>query len=242
MAIWGKIIGGAAGFALGGPLGAILGVGAGHLYDRAQSGPAPSGRDQAEAAFTLGLIVLAAKLSKADGVVTRDEVDAFKQLFRISPEDAKSVARVFDAARQDASGFEPFAAQLGALFRDRPAVLEELLDVLFRIAAADGAVTDPEIRFIQRVSRIFGLGDDVFERVRAERTGGPDDDPYSVLGVKRGATDDEIKKAYRKLIRENHPDRLIAEGMPEDFVDVANQRMATINAAYDRIAKARELK
>lgn len=240
MSIWGKIIGGAAGFALGGPLGALLGVVAGHAIDRAHEAKAP--RETAETAFAMALVVLAAKLAKADGVVTRTEIDAFKTLFRVPPEEIRHVARIFDAARADAAGYEPYAAQVATLFHDRPAVLEELLDALFRIAHADGEVTAAEITYLRDVAQIFGFSQDDFERIRAESIGSTEENPYRVLGLARTASDEEIKKTYRRLIRENHPDRLTAEGMPEDFIEVATQRMAAINAAYDAIAKERGLR
>ena len=241
MSIWGKIIGGAAGFALGGPLGAILGVAAGHAIDRNLPGKGAAGADTAQAAITVALIVLAAKLAKADGHVTRDEVDAFKRLFHIPPEESRNVARIFDAAKKDATGFEPYAAQVAGFFRRSPAVLEELLDALFHIARADGDVSPSEIAYLREVARIFGLGEREFERVSAASDAAQKSDPYGVLGLDRSASDDDIKKTYRRLIRENHPDKLIAEGMPDDFIELANERMATINAAYDQIEKERRL-
>lgn len=253
MSIWGKIIGGVAGFALGGPLGALIGGLAGHAVDKirgAQEGPeqlegpgdaaGPSGAKQV--AFTVAVIVLGAKMAKADGTVTRAEIKAFKEVFRIPPEEMKNVGRIFDMAKKDARGFEPYAKQVAWLFRNEPAVLEELLAGLFHIARADGDVHPAELDYLRRVGEIFGLDTRSFERVRATFDGPDRSDPYEVLGIGRGAANDEIKKAYRKLIRENHPDTLVAQGMPEEFVRVANQRMAAINAAYDEIEKQRGIK
>ena len=136
MSVWGKLAGAAAGLAIGGPIGALLGGVAGHYVidrDKEEDGPAEN-----QVAFTVGVIALGAKMAKADGVVTRDEVSAFKRAFHVPPDEAKNVARVFDLAKRDARGFEPYASQVARLFRDNPAVLEELLDCLFRIARADG--------------------------------------------------------------------------------------------------------
>jgi len=178
-------------------------------------------------------------MAKADGVVSRAEVTAFKDVFHVPPNELKNVGRVFDQAKQDPSGFEPYARQIAGMFRKNHPVLEELLDGLFHIARADGHVHEAEIAFIQEVARIFGLGDAEFARIREANLGPDKADPYTILGVTRDASDDEIKAARRKLVRDNHPDRLIAQGLPKEFVDLATEKLATINAAYDRIANER---
>jgi len=241
MSIWGKVVGGAAGFALGGPLGALLGGLAGHAVDKMRESTAGGEADDAtkNIAFTIGVIVLGAKMAKADGVVTRDEVGAFKEVFRVPPDELKNVGRVFDQARKDVRGFEPYARQIGRMFRHNPAVLEELIEGLFHIARADGKVTDDELEYLHRVVQIFGLEPARWERLRAANLTAGDGDPYGVLGVRRDASDAEIKSAHRKLVLENHPDKLVAQGMPAEFVDLANEKLATINAAYDQIRKQR---
>ncbi len=241
MSIWGKILGGAAGFALGGPLGAILGAVAGHAVDRyrATQHEESDGDPTRSIAFTIGVIVLSAKMAKADGVVTRDEIDAFKQVFRVPANEAGNVSKVFNQARQDSAGFEPYAKQLAGMFRDNPAVLEELLNCLAYIAHADGKIHPAEQKFMQDVAAIFELDQAAFERATATRFDADDADPYQIVGVSRDATDEQIKATYRKLVRENHPDRLMAQGVPEEFIDVANRKLADINAAYDRIQKER---
>jgi DnaJ like chaperone protein len=247
MSIWGKVIGGTAGFALGGPLGAIIGGLAGHAFDRMRG----EGRAQAvpgaadgtkQIAFTIGVIVLGAKMAKADGVVTADEIAAFKEVFHIPPGEMKNVAKVFDRARQDSEGFEPYARQIAKLFRENPAVLEDLMDGLFHIAKADNVIHPNEVDYLGRVAEIFGFGADDFARIRAAHLGPDAADPYQILGVPHDISDDELKKRYRALIREHHPDRLMAEGMPQEFVDVANDKLATINDAYDRVEKQRGMK
>ena len=241
MSVWGKILGGAAGFAIGGPIGAILGGVAGHAVDKMRESTREAPDDDAtrRVAFTIGVIVLGAKMAKADGVVTRDEVGAFKEVFHVPPDELKNVGRVFDQARKDVRGFEPYARQLGRMFRHNPAVLEELVEGLFHIARADGKVTADELDYLHRVVEIFGLEPARWERLRAANLGAGDGDPYGVLGVRRDASDAEIKAAHRKLVLENHPDKLVAQGMPAEFVDLANEKLATINAAYDQIRKQR---
>ncbi|MDA1089694.1 MAG: co-chaperone DjlA [Proteobacteria bacterium] len=260
MSIWGKVVGGVAGFAMGGPLGAIMGSVAGHAYDKMKEGDTPQveNNDTLQVAFTTAIIVLSAKMAKADGTVTREEVEAFKHLFNIPAAEMKNVGRLFDEAKKDAKGFEPYAEQISMLFAHQPAVLEELLGGLFHIAGADGVIHPEELKFLRKTALIFGFTEPQFDRLKAIHMGGAGGqrraqggtkgggstaaDPYQVLGISRKATDAEVKKTYRTLIRENHPDTLIAQGVPQEFVDVGNEKMAAINAAYDKVAKERGLK
>lgn len=247
MSIWGKIIGGAAGFALGGPLGALLGALAGHAADKYVEAEAPAlegpgGEDRAatrQIAFTIAVIALGAKMAKADGQVDRSEVAAFKEVFQVPASETANVARIFDLAKRDARGFEPYARQIAKMFRKDSPVLEELLDGLFHIARADGRIHDSEIAYLAEVAQLFGFSEADFARIREANVGPDKADPYTILGVTRTMSNDEIRAAWRKLVRDNHPDRLIAQGLPEEFVMLANQKVATINAAYDKVAKER---
>ena len=275
MSIWGKILGGAAGLAIGGPIGAVLGAVAGHAYDRYQEErreqlaapdpelwpergssadpwpePPPIFADPAETrqiAFATALIVLGAKLAKADGVVTLDEIRAFKRVFQIDDDEVGDVARIYNQAKVSAHDFEPYARQISALFGRDPFLLEELLTGLFEVARADGELNPAEVDFLRRVAAIFGFDRAAFELIRARfsataRNLSGSDDAYAVLGLARSAGDDEIKRTYRRLVREHHPDRLVAKGLPPEFVEQANRTLAAINAAYDRIEKERNLK
>jgi DnaJ like chaperone protein len=243
VSIWGKIIGGAAGLALGRPLGALIGAAAGHAVDKMTTPSADGPIDEQEAtrkiAFTIGVIVLSAKMAKADGVVTRDEIAAFREVFRVPPDETRNVGRVWDLARKDVAGFEVYAQQIAKLFNPGSPVLEELIGSLLHIAKADGVVHANEVTYLERVAEIFGFDQPAFQRLLSVYGAGSGHDPYGVLGVDPGASDTEVKTVYRRLIRENHPDRLIADGMPEEFVRQATDKMAAINAAYDDIAKAR---
>ena len=242
MSIWGKIIGATTGFALGGPIGALVGGLAGHALDRRGIRGEESGDDATKKiAFTIGVIALGAKMAKADGQVTADEVQAFKEVFRIPPEEMKNVARVFDLARKDARGYEVYAQQIAGLFKESPRVLEDLVDGLFHIAKADNIIHPAELEYLVKVSSIFGFDENDFSRIKESHLGPDQADPYQVLGVARDATDVDIKRVYRQLVRENHPDALIAQGVPEEFVQVANDKLAAINVACDQIEKEREL-
>jgi len=244
VSIWGKIIGGVAGFALGGPIGALLGTAAGHFaVDRQRSRALDDEVDGTQQiAFTIGVIALGAKMAKADGKVTPDEIRAFREVFKVPPEEMANVGRIFDQARRDSQGFEPYARQIAELLAGRRTVLEDLIDGLFHIAKADHFIHPDELAYLREVARIFGFSDNGFARIREAHLGPDEADPYRILGISREASDDQVKKSYRKLMRDHHPDTVIAQGMPREFVEVANQKVAAINDAYDRIARQRGLK
>lgn len=187
-------------------------------------------------AFTIGMIALGAKMAKADGAVTRDEVMAFGQVFEVPEEDKAAVQRVFDLAKQDIAGFESYATQVAKLFASGSIMLENVLDGLFHIAKADGAVHEDELVFLGRVAELFGFDEKAFHRIRARHVLLADD-PYDVMGVERDLPFAEIKKIHRNLVRELHPDKHMASGMPKELVKITNERLARINEAFDRIKK-----
>ena len=245
MALIGKIIGGAVGRAIGGLLGALRAL-FGKLASHAFHWLPISGneaRDKTrQTAFTIAVIALSAKMAKADGQVTKDEVEAFRQILSAPEEELKNVGRVFDVARKDARGFEPYAKKVAKMFVDRPAVLEQLLDALFHIAKSDRIIHPQEEEFLKDVATIFGFDAAKFARIRASHLGADASDPYTILGVAHDADNLTVRNAWRSLIKENHPDKLIAESLPRGFIDMATAKMATINDAWTKIQKQRGLK
>lgn len=254
MNVWGKIIGGVAGFAMGGPLGAVLGAALGHAAD---SGVMPSfggselgggagaaglaaRRGNRDQVFAICIVALAAKLAKCDGPVNRAEIDSFKQVFRIPPEAVRDIGRLFDEARETADEYEGFADQLGASFADNRGMLEDVLAALYTIARADGSANRAENAFLARTARGFGLPANAWERLR-DGLAQAEPDPYDILGLPRVATDEDIRSRWRQLMRENHPDSLAARGVPAEFVARATEKVARINAAWDRIKRERGL-
>lgn len=264
--IWGKVLGGTLGLAAGGPLGAVVGFLIGHVHDlHLQNGgdnPWPGMSDYysdfsgttRQATFTMGVIVLGAKMAKADGRVTRVEIEAFKRVFQVAPGQEAHVGKLFDRARESAQGFEPYAFQLAQVF-PRP-VLEEILGGLFIIAAADNAgLSVAETRFLKRVAGIFNFDMRDFVRIAARagvnipHSGSNSHTPpnvaeesFAILGIVEKSTNEEIKLAYRTLIREHHPDKLVSQGMPPEFIANANEKMKRINVAYDTVCKIRGIR
>jgi len=245
MSLWGKIAGGAAGALAGGPLGALVNAFSGQApaVEPARRGGQADDRvpREKQTAFMIGMIALSAKMAKADGVVTPDEVSAFRETIKVPPSELKHVAFVFDQARKSVSGFDSYARQLARLFKDSPLVLEDLLDGLFHIARADGRMHENELIYLEEVARIFGFSEAEFAPIAARHSFVPEATPYLVLGVKPEASDEEIKAAYRRLVRENHPDAMLARGVPEELVHLANDKLAAINIAYETIEKMRGL-
>lgn len=276
MAVWGKIFGGAAGFAAGGPFGSLMGIALGHLADKkqiltppsgswsphfsAQGRPDPNGatffttakvaallgkRDQL---YGLGVIALCAKLAKIDGPVKTSEINAFKSAFRFPEENMREVGLVFDRARERVDDFEMYAQEMGKAFADKTEPLESLLTVLFHIARADlapGAALHPnEDDFLRRVHKAFRLSQRAWERAKSGQARAPDEqvpDAYRVLGIARSASNHDVRRRWRTLIRQHHPDVLAQQPMTDTARQAAQEHIAHINAAWDRIKRDRGL-
>ncbi|MEX1060352.1 MAG: TerB family tellurite resistance protein [Methyloceanibacter sp.] len=231
MSIWEKLA--AAELMIGGPIAALLG-------GRAVPDDRDKKRDQPtenEVAFTVGVIALGAKMAKADGIVTKDEVKAFKHAFRVSDAEMKHAARVFNLAKQNVAGYETCAEQLVIVFKGNRKLLEDVLEGLFHIAKADEALHPQEEQFLGQVAKRFGFSDAEFGTIKARHVAKRN--PYDVLGVKRSVSNEELTSHYRRLVADSHPDKLMARGVPEEFVTIATEKLATINEAYDAIAKER---
>lgn len=192
-------------------------------------------------AFSVAMIALSAKMAKADGIVTQDEVRAFQQIFAVPANEARNVARLYDLAKQDIAGFEAYAekmAQLCGSGRENCVMLTDILDGLFHIAKADGVLHEREGMFLHRIAEIFRIDEQHYQAILARHVSLGEGDPYAVLGIARDLQLDEVRRHYRRLVAENHPDRLIARGVPEEFIAIATTRIAAINAAYELIERA----
>ncbi|KIC46980.1 MAG: TerB family tellurite resistance protein [Ruegeria sp.] len=190
-------------------------------------------------AFAIAVIALGAKMAKADGQVTRDEVTAFRDVFQIAREDEAGAARVFDMARTDVAGYQDYARKIARMFADDSTTLCDLMEGLFHIAMADGFYHPNENEFLEQVSRIFGQTEAQFMALRARFVPDAPSDPYTVLGVAPDMPIPEIRKVWRQLVRDTHPDAMMSRGVPEEAVRLAEKKMIDINRAWDEINGAR---
>lgn len=205
------------------------------VFDRLRSAPEQS------VGFTIAVIALGAKMAKADGLVTRDEVAAFREVFTIPPEEEANAARVFNMARTDATGYEVYARRIARMFSGRPddTPLVDLVEGLFHIAMADGRYHPAEEVFLAQVAGIFRLSDQCFNRLRAQHVPGAEPDPYDLLGVSPKADLAEIRSAWRGLLRDTHPDAMQARGLPEEAIKLAERKLIAVNRAWEQIQEQR---
>jgi len=187
------------------------------------------------------VIALGAKMAKADGIVTRDEVIAFKEVFKVPDGEIENVSRIFNLAKQDIVGYEAYANQLASLLNGNRKLLEDVLEGLFHIVMADGVFHPNEEQFLADVALCFAFTPTEFNYFKARHVGTVEVDPYEVLGIAPDIDDETLKHHYHKLMLENHPDRMIARGVPPEFVSLATKKVAAINAAYQELAKERRI-
>jgi DnaJ like chaperone protein len=257
----GKIVGGAVGFALGGPLGAIAGVALGHGFDATRDAMTRGGRGtaggftgfggqifgesplrHAQLTFFVGSFSMLAKLAAADGNVTQAEVRTIEEFMnrdlRLDPQSKRVATDIFNTALSSPETFESFADQFYQEFANQPQLLELMIDVLYRVSAADGTISSSEENLIRRAADIFNFGASRLDNIK-KRYSRSDDTYYAVLGCSRSDSDETIKKAYKSLVREYHPDTIASKGLPEEFTEFANKKFREIREAYETIRKER---
>lgn len=232
MSIWIRIAEAISALARGEPLSAV--------FDRLMGAPAP----EQSVGFTIAVLALGAKMAKADGTVTRDEVTAFRRIFTLPEDEEAHAARVFNLARQDVAGFDAYARKVARLFNpegrricaDDHHVLVDILEALFQIAVADGSYHAGEDAFLGHVADAFGLDEGCFNTVRSRLVEGAPRDPYDVLGVAQGAGKAAARKAWKALVRDTHPDVMQARGVPPEAMKLAERRLQLINEAWREIS------
>ena len=237
MSIWGSLIGGMIGFSLGGPFGMLLGSLIGGKVSRARARGGFSAQAQGQRIFALSLIVLSAKLSKADGQVSREELIAVKDKLKIPENEIDEVGKIFNQAKEESAGYEPYAKQIAQFYKGNINVLEEVINILFYIAEADGNVSESELNMIQHIAQIFGLNQSQFNSIKESRKSSDKLNPYIVLESKPEDELRDIRKKYLKLSKEHHPDLLLSKGVPQEVIDESKKKMRAINSAWDKIQK-----
>ena len=237
MAIWGSLIGGMIGLSLGGPFGMLLGSLIGGKISRARSSSGFKSFAQPQQIFALSLIVLSAKLSKADGQISKEELIAVKDKLKIPENEIDQVGKIFNKAKEESAGYETYAQQIAQIYRGNINVLEEVINILFYIAEADGNVSNSELKMIEHISQIFGLTDVQFNSIKESRKSSDKLNPYVVLESHPDDAIEIIRKRYLKLSKEHHPDLLMSKGVPQEVIDESKAKMRAINSAWDQVQK-----
>tara|TARA_B100000131_G_scaffold67662_1_gene63973 strand:- start:178 stop:900 length:723 start_codon:yes stop_codon:yes gene_type:complete len=236
MSIWGSLIGGMIGFSLGGPFGMLLGSLIGGKISRAK-GSINNSFAQPQQIFALSLIVLSAKLSKADGQVSKEELIAVKDKLKIPENELDQVGKIFNKAKNESTGYEPYAQQIAQIYRGNLNVLEEVVNILFYIAEADGNISQSEMNMLQDIAKIFGLNENQFNSLKESRKSSDKLNPYIVLESNPNDDLSDIRKKYLKLSKEHHPDLLLSKGVPNEVIEESKKKMRAINSAWDQIQK-----
>ena len=236
MSIWGSLIGGMIGFSLGGPFGMLLGSLIGGKISKAK-GSINNSFAQPQQIFALSLIVLSAKLSKADGQVSKEELIAVKDKLKIPENELDQVGKIFNKAKNESAGYEPYAQQIAHIYRGNLNVLEEVVNILFYIAEADGNISKSEMNMIQDIAKIFGLNENQFNSLKESRKSSDKLNPYIVLESNPKDDLSDIRKKYLKLSKEHHPDLLLSKGVPNELIEESKKKMRAINSAWDQIQK-----
>ena len=237
MAIWGSLIGGMIGLSLGGPFGMLLGSLIGGKISRSKSRAGFGSFAQPQQIFALSLIVLSAKLSKADGQVSKEELIAVKDKLKIPENEIDQVGKIFNKAKEESAGYEPYAQQIAQIYKGNINVLEEVINILFYIAESDGNVSEPEVKMIEHIAQIFGLTEIQFNSIKESRKTSDKINPYIVLESNPDDAIETIRKRYLKLSKEHHPDLLMSKGVPQEVIDESKAKMRAINSAWDQIQK-----
>ena len=240
MSIWGSLIGGMIGFSLGGPFGMLLGSLLGGKISRSRTSAGFSAIAQGQRMFALSLIVLSAKLSKADGQVSKEELVAVKDKLKIPDNELDQVGKIFNKAKEESAGYEPYAQQIAQFYKGNINILEEVINILFYIAESDGDVSKSELDMIENIAKIFGLTESQFLGIKESRKGSDKLNPYVVLESKPDDDISEIRKKYLFLSKQHHPDLLLSKGVPEEVIEESKNKMRAINSAWDQIQKLKK--
>ena len=237
MSIWGSLIGGFVGFSFAGPIGALIGSMLGGRISSARRSSFQRSFAHSQQVFAIALIILTAKLAKADGHVSREELIAIKNKLKIPEHEIDQVGKIFNKAKEDSLGYEPYAKQIAQIYRNNPAVMDEVINILFYIAEADNNVSDSETTMIRGIAKIFGLSESQFEGIKESRKSSDKLNPYIVLGCSSNDDFATVRKKYLQLSKEHHPDILMNKGVPKEVIEESKKKMRAINSAFDQIEK-----
>ena len=239
MSIWGSLIGGFVGFSFAGPIGALIGSMIGGKISSRRSSIYQQSFVNNQKIFAISLIILTAKLAKADGHVSKEELIAIKQKLKVPDNEIDQVGKIFNKAKNDSLGYEPYAQQIAQIYQNNRQILDEVINILFYIAESDGNLADSELVIIKNIAKIFGITESQFEGIKESRKDSDKLNPYVVLGCTPNDDFATIRKKYLKLSKEHHPDILTSKGVPTELIEESKKKMRAINSAFDRIERMR---
>ena len=249
MSWFGKIMGGSVGFMLGGPIGALVGASLGHalIDDKTRSGLVESGRltgqEQRQAVFFTATFAMLGKMAKADGRVCENEINVVRSFMhdklQLDGPAQQFAISVFNEAKDNSTSFEEYARQFGQVFQQEPQLRMMFYEMLFTIALADDVLHPAEEKILREAPVLLGLHADVFTTVKRQFVNDLSHH-YAMLGLENDAEMADVKKAYRKLVSEYHPDKVVSKGLPEDFTRFAEEKFREINEAYEAIQQAKK--
>ena len=264
MAWWGKLIGGAFGFLLGGPLGALLGAALGHNFDRGLKGlshTAPGDQERVQTAFFTATFSVMGHVAKADGQVSPSEIrlaEAVMAQMRLDADKRRAAINLFNQGKRADFPLEDVLEQFRTECHRRRTLVQMFIEIQLQAAYADGDMNAAEQHVLLHICDQLGFSRQIFRHLegmiraaagasqqRSRRAATPRDTvaaAYRILGTELSATDAEIKKAYRRLMAQHHPDKLVAKGLPEEMIELATQKTQEIRKAYERIKEARGLR
>jgi len=250
MGLFGKIVGGTIGFAMGGPLGAIAGAALGHAFDSEQQiyhGDAQarlSTGEEAQLTFFVAAFSMLAKLAKADGQVSREEIETVENFMiydlNLDPQSRQIARNIFQTAIESQENFNGFATQFYNQFRSQYQMLDMMIDILIRVSVADGTLSQQEEQLILAAVRIFNFSDEQYRKLKSRHVQ-DSEKYYAILGCDKNDSNENIKRQYRKLVLDYHPDKIASKGLPEEFTKFANDKFREIQEAYELIKKERKI-
>lgn len=266
MSWWGKLVGGAFGFMLGGPLGAILGAALGHNFDKGlknlpeDNAFDPGQQQRVQMAFFTATFSVMGAVAKADGRVSREEIRLAETVMRemgLNAEMMATAKRLFNEGKQSDFPLDEVLEQFRFECHRRQTLMQMFMEIQLQAAYADGDLDTEEAEMLKHVCRQLGFSELLYrqleQRIRAERhhqqtaggrvpAGMTVEDAYDILGVSQNTPDREVKKAYRRLISQHHPDKLVSKGLPEEMMKVAADKTHEIKQAYEKIKLQRKMK
>ncbi len=248
----GKMVGGTIGFALGGPIGAVAGAVFGHTFDKKEAvylaGPGMnihqrlSTDEETQLTFFVAAFSMLAKIVKADGRVSQQEIESIESFMandlNLDQESRNTAINIFRHALNSSESFDAFASQFYRVFNPQPRVIELMMDVLLRVSAADGFISPDEEILLKSAALIFHFSDADYARLKSKYVTTVNR-YYAVLKCDDNCSNEEVKRQYRKLVSEYHPDKIASKGLPEEFIKFANDKFVEIQEAYDNIRKER---